>query len=403
MIGADAKGRLRLVLFPRAETAVRSGHPWVYADSVKSQNREAETGELAVMYDRKDRFLAIGLYEADSPIRVRILHCGKPAAIDRDWWREKAHACLLKRESAVLREGTDGARLINGESEGFPGLVADIYAGTLVVKIYSASWLPHWEEIESVFREVFKPAHLILRLSRNITAFAEGMGFTEGFRGDAGEETVVFSENGIRFEAAVLKGQKTGFFLDQRDNRARVEQLAAGRDVLNVFSFTGGFSLYAARGGARSVTDLDISRHALDSAARNFSLNPSLAVVKRHAVQADAFRWLEDSGENYDLIITDPPSLAKRESEREGAARAYARLNIAALRRLRAGGILVAASCSAHVSAEEFYGAVEHALQENGRPFRELWRSGHAPDHPARFREAEYLKALCVELRGTAI
>ena len=398
MSGGDAKGRLRLELFPRAEMAVRSGHPWVYADSVKSQNREGETGELAVMYDRKDRFLAIGLYEAESPIRVRILHCGKPATINREWWSEKARACLALRLGNVLNENTNGARLINGESEGFPGLVADIYAGTLVVKIYAASWLARWEEIEDAFREVFRPQHLILRLSRNITTYAAGMGFTEGFRDDIGEETVVFSENGLRFEAAVLKGQKTGFFLDQRDNRSRVEQLAAGRDVLNVFSFTGGFSLYAARGAARSVTDLDISRHALDSAAQNVSLNPSLAAVERHAVQADAFRWLEESGGSYDLIITDPPSLAKRESEREGAAKAYARLNLAALRRLRPGGILVAASCSAHVSAEEFYGAVEEALRENGRPFRELWRSGHALDHPARFREAEYLKAVCLEI-----
>jgi 23S rRNA (cytosine1962-C5)-methyltransferase len=398
MNGGDAKGRLRLELFPKAEMAVRSGHPWVYADSVKSQNREGETGELAVMYDRKDRFLAIGLYEAESPIRVRILHCGKPTTIHREWWFEKAQACLALRVGNVLNENTNGARLINGESEGFPGLVADIYAGTLVVKIYAASWLARWEEIEDVFREVFRPQHLILRLSRNITTYAAGMDFMEGFRDDVGEQTVVFSENGLRFEAAVLKGQKTGFFLDQRDNRSRVEQLAAGRDVLNVFSFTGGFSLYAARGGARSVTDLDISRHALDSAARNVSLNPLLAAVQRHAVQADAFRWLEESGGSYDLIITDPPSLAKRESEREGAAKAYARLNLAALRRLRPGGILVAASCSAHVSAEEFYGAVEDALRENGRPFRELWRSGHALDHPARFREAEYLKAVCVEV-----
>lgn len=377
---------------------MRSGHPWVYADSVKSQNREGATGELAVMYDRKDRFLAIGLYEAGSPIRVRILHSGKPAAIDRSWWLEKAAACLAKREGIVLRDGTDGARLINGESEGFPGIVADIYAGTLVVKIYVAAWLARWEEIEDVFREIFRPRHLILRLSRNITAHAAKMGFTEGFRGGVGEGIVVFSENGIRFEAAVLHGQKTGFFLDQRDNRSRVEQLASGRDVLNVFSFTGGFSLYAARGGARSVTDLDISRHALESAARNFSLNPSLAAVERHAVQADAFKWLEESGGSYDLIITDPPSLAKRESEREGAARAYARLNLAALRRLRPGGILVAASCSAHVSEEEFFQAVEEALRENGRPWRELWRTGHAVDHPAAFREAEYLKATCVEL-----
>ena len=398
MKGEQAQTRLRLALYPRAETAVRSGHPWVFADSVKSQNRPGTTGELAVMYDRKDRFLAIGLYEAESPIRVRILHCGKPATIGREWWLGKARACLARREGTVLKDGTDGARLINGESEGFPGLVVDRYAGTLVVKAYAAGWLAMWEEIESVFREVFTPEHLILRLSRNITEFAAGLGIEEGFRGQVGEETVVFSENGIRFESAVLRGQKTGFFLDQRDNRARVEELAEGRDVLNVFSFTGGFSLYAARGGAKSVTDLDISRHALDGAARNFSLNPALAGVERHAVQADAFRWLEESRENYDLIITDPPSLAKRESEREGAARAYARLNISALHRLRPGGVLVAASCSAHVSAGEFHGAVEQAMRENGRPWRELWRSGHALDHPADFREAQYLKALCLEL-----
>ena len=378
--------------------AVRSGHPWVFADSVKSQNRPGVTGELAVMYDRKDRFLAIGLYDADSPIRARILHCGKPATIGREWWLEKARACLAKREGTVLRDDTDGARLINGESEGFPGIVADRYADTLVVKLYAAGWLPRWQEIEDVFREVFSPAHLVLRLSRNIAGIAAGLGITEGFRGLAGEETVIFSENGIRFESAVLHGQKTGFFLDQRDNRSRVEALSKGRDILNVFSFTGGFSLYAARGGARSVRDLDISRHALDSAARNFSLNPSLAAVPRHAVQADAFQWLEDAEGKYDLIITDPPSLAKRESEREGARAAYARLNAAALRRLRPGGILVAASCSAHVTTGEFYQAVESAARENGRPYLELWRSGHAPDHPAAFREAEYLKALCIQL-----
>jgi 23S rRNA (cytosine1962-C5)-methyltransferase len=398
MKGDETQTRLRLALFPRAEAAVRSGHPWVFADSVKSQNRPGVTGELAVMYDRRDRFLAIGLYDADSPIRARILHCGKPASIGREWWLEKARACLAKREGTVLKPGTDGARLINGESEGFPGIVADRYADTLVVKLYAAGWLAHWGEIEGVFREVFAPGFLVLRLSRNIAGIAAGLGIVEGFRGVPGEETVIFSENGLRFESAVLHGQKTGFFLDQRENRARVEALAKGRDVLNVFSFTGGFSLYAARGGARSVTDLDISRHALDSAARNFSLNPSLSPVAHHAVQADAFRWLEEAEEKYDLIITDPPSLAKREAEREGARRAYARLNAAALRRLRPGGILVAASCSAHVSAEEFFQAVETSAQASGRAYRELWRSGHAADHPAAFREAEYLKALCIQL-----
>ncbi len=379
-------------LFPRAESALRSGHPWIYAESIRGQNREGQTGELAVMYDKRDRFLAIGLYEAESPIRLRILHYGKPANLNRSWWLEKARKCLARRQGDVLKPGTDGARLINGESEGFPGIVADKYAGTLVVKIYAAGWLEMWEEIESVFREVFSPDHLVLRMSRNVAERAGDFGIAEGFRGETGEETVVFSENGIRFESVVLHGQKTGFFLDQRDNRARVELLANGRDVLNVFSFSGGFSLYAARGGAKSVTDLDISSHALESASRNFSLNMEIAGTERHAVQADAFRWMEEDEGKYDLIIVDPPSLAKRASEREGALRAYRRLNTRAMAKLRPGGVLLAASCSAHVSKSEFF----EMIREIGSGWEELWTSGHAPDHCADFKEAEYLKAICL-------
>ncbi len=400
-MGGESKSRLRIGLFPRAETAVRSGHPWVYADSIKSQNRDGETGELAVMYDKRDRFMAIGMYEAESPIRIRILHCGKPATLDREWWIVKARACLEKRAGEVLNERTNGARVINGESEGFPGLVADLYAGTLVVKIYAAGWLARWEEIEGVLREVFSPDFLVLRMSRNVAGRAGDFGLEEGFRGAVGEETVVFLENGIRFESAVLKGQKTGFFLDQRDNRSRVEELAAGRDVLNVFSFSGGFSLYAARGGARSVTDVDISAHALESAERNFSLNsgnPEISSAKYSGVQADAFRWMDEADGSYDLIIVDPPTLAKRSAEKEGALRAYRRLNARAISMLRPGGILVAASCTAHVFAEEFYRLVEEEAQGSRRQWRELWRSGHAADHPADFSEASYLKALCLEV-----
>lgn len=393
--------RLRIDLFPRAMNAIRSGHPWVFADSVKGQNREGDVGELAVMYDRKDHFLAVGLYDPSSPFRLRILHHGKAATINRDWWVAKATACRDLRMAGILSPETNGARCINGESEGFPGIVVDRYADTLVVKIYSASWLPHWDVIESVFREVFATQFLVLRLSRNIQPIAEERwGLREGFQGDAGDDTVVFLENGIRFEAAVREGQKTGFFLDQRDNRARVEALSDGREVLNVFSFSGGFSLYAARGGAKSVTDLDISAHALASAGRNFELNSSNQRIRNsihQQVQGDAFEWIEASAEKYDLIVLDPPSLAKREKERARAIQAYLRLNKHAIRMLRPGGILVTASCSAHVSAKEFNHLVRDIAHRSGRKWTERWTSGHAPDHPANFPEANYLKALCLE------
>jgi 23S rRNA (cytosine1962-C5)-methyltransferase len=208
---------------------------------------------------------------------------------------------------------------------------------------------------------------------------------------------VIFFENAIRFEADVLRGQKTGFFLDQRENRAEVEKLSRGKKVLNAFSFSGGFSVYAARGGAVSVTDLDISAHALESAKRNFASNqnfPGVANCRHEIVQADCFDWLEKASTQFDLIVLDPPSLARRAAEREGAIRAYGRLNSLGIMRLSRDGILVAGSCSAHVSAPEFFGAVRCAAVKSGRKFSELKTLLHPPDHPAGFKEAEYLKVI---------
>jgi len=208
---------------------------------------------------------------------------------------------------------------------------------------------------------------------------------------------VVFQEDGLRFEADVLRGQKTGFFLDQRENRREVAALAAGRQVLNAFSFSGGFSVHAARGGAAAVTDLDISAHALESANRNFALNQDIAAVaacRHETVQSDTFAWLEKSRAHFDLIVLDPPSLAKRAAEREGALRAYERLNALGIRRLARGGILVAGSCSAHVSAADFFEAVRRAARMADRKFSELKTVRHPPDHPAGFKEAEYLKVI---------
>lgn len=377
---------------------MRRGHPWVFSESVREQNRAGGAGELAVIYGRDDRFMAVGLYDPESPMRVRILHAGKPVTVDAAWWRERLRTALAKREG-LFGPDTTGYRLINGESDGWPGLVLDRYAGTLVLKLYSAVWLPRLEEVLTLVERALTTGGIVLRLSRNIAETAQrDFGVSEGVVRGVSEETVVFLENGLRFESEVRCGQKTGFFLDQRENRGRVEALSRGAEVLNAFSFSGGFSLYAARGGARSVIDLDISRHALEAGARNFALNadlPAVAACRREAVLADAFEWLAQRGRSFDLVIVDPPSLAKRESERAGAIAAYERLASDALRQVKPGGVLVAASCSAHVSAEEFFRAVERAAQ--GRAAECLWTLGHAPDHAAAFREAEYLK--CTALR----
>lgn len=394
-----AATRLRLRITAAAETIVRSGHPWLFADSIHESNRAGQLGELAVIYDRKDKFLAVGLFDSDSPIRVRILQAGKPQTIDAEWWQTRLEQALARRRG-LFDAQTSGYRLIHGESDGWPGLVLDRYDTTLVLKIYTGAWLPRLGETASLFKEKIPGERIILRLSRNIQTVAKKQfQLCDGQVLFASTPTapVVFLENGIRFEADVLRGQKTGFFLDQRENRREVEMLARGRRVLNAFSFSGGFSLYAARGGAAAVTDLDISAHALAAARRNFALNrnfPGVAACRHDIVQGDAFEWLAGNSEKFDLIVLDPPSLAKRATERAGAIHAYERLNSQGIEMLSHGGILVAGSCSAHVSADEFFDAVRRTALTSERKFTELKTLRHPPDHPATFKEAEYLKVI---------
>ena len=393
--------RLRLRIAASAENRVRAGHPWVFSESVREQNREGLAGELAVIFDRTDKFFAVGFFDPGSPIRVRVLHVGKPRNLDAAWWQTRFETAIDRRQS--LFDGrTTGYRLINGESDGWPGLVLDRYEQACVLKLYTAAWLPMLGQIASMIRERLQPGQIILRLSRNLQSaaanFVEPKKDGEILSGMLPSETVTFLENGIRFEANVLRGQKTGFFLDQRENRREVEKLANRCEVLNAFSFSGGFSLYAARGGAKSVTDLDISAHALAAAERNFKLNlddEKIAQCRHERVQADAFKWLAGgTPRKFGLIILDPPSLAKREAERAGAIRAYARLAKDGIRHLTSNGILVACSCSAHVSADEFFGAVRQAAMNSGRRYAEIKTTRHAPDHLATFQEAEYLKAI---------
>lgn len=392
--------RLRLRVSAAAETQLRAGHPWVYADSIRKRNRDGIPGELAVIYDRKDEFLAVGLFDPDSPIRVRVIHLGKPQTIDAAWWAARL-VDALQRRHGLFDAQTNGYRIINGESDSWPGLVLDRYDQTLALKLYTGVWLPRLDEISRLLLAQLKPLRLVLRLSRNIQALARKRpGVVDGqiLCGERPEGVPTFLESGLRFESDVCRGQKTGFFLDQRENRRAVESLASGRSVLNAFSFSGGFSLYAARGGASSVTDLDISPHALESAKRNFALNgasPTIARCRHELVQADAFDWLdENKSRQFDLIVLDPPSFAKRETERAGAIRAYERLAALGIQHLAPSGILVACSCSAHVTAKEFLEAVRQSAARSQKSFREIQTTRHAPDHPATFKEADYLKAI---------
>jgi 23S rRNA (cytosine1962-C5)-methyltransferase len=386
-----------------AERALRKGHPWLFAEGIRDQSHEGGSGDFAVIFDRRRNFLALGLYDPESPIRVRILHSGKPTPVDAAFFARRVEtlANLRVRLFGVDAE-TNAYRLINGENEGMPGLVADRYADVLVVKVYTAAWLPHLRHVLAPLVRTSGAAHVVLRWSRGAAAAGERVDLPDGalLYGPELAGPVLFRENGLRFECDPRRGQKTGFFLDQRDNRARVEGLAKGKDVLNVFSYTGGFSLYAARGGARSVISLDVSRPALQAAERNFEHNraiPGVAGVRHETMAADAFRSLVElaaAGRSFDLVIVDPPSFANRQDAAGRALVAYATLVRLALGVLRPGGELVFASCSSRVTAADFFACVERAAREVRRPLRDIERTAHAADHPIGFPEGGYLKCV---------
>jgi 23S rRNA (cytosine1962-C5)-methyltransferase len=394
--------RLALRVTADALRALRQGHPWLFDRAIVRESGDGQPGDLAVIFDDRRRFVAIGLYDPTSPIRVRVLHCGAPEPIDRAWLRDRLAEAAAWR--ALLPEtGTTGYRLVHGENDGLPGLVIDRYDDTLVVKLYSVAWVRWLAVLRQVLDEVVPSARLVLRLSRELLRQPQYLyNLTDGavLAGSQPADAVVFSENGLLFEADVLRGQKTGFFLDQRDNRARVGKLADGMRTLNVFAYSGGFSLYAARGGAPEVLSLDASAPALASAERNFALNrrlPTVAAASHSVLVADAFAALADlrgRGRRYDLVIVDPPAFAKQESEVEGGLRAYRWLIELALGVLSPGGTLVMASCSSRVSAPAFFTSVSQAAVDAGRPLCEIDRTGHPIDHPVRFPEGAYLKCL---------
>jgi 23S rRNA (cytosine1962-C5)-methyltransferase len=377
---------------------LRRGHPWLFDQSIVSESFRGEAGDLAVVFDDKREFVAIGLLDPTSPMRVRILHRGKSRPIDGRFWSEQLAAASVLRQELDESHETTGYRVLNGENDGWPGLILDRYANTLALKLYSAAWIPHLATILEPIVERFGPEGVVLRLARNV-ASGETFGLTDGQRlyGQS-TEPVLFRENGLTFESHVLTGQKTGHFLDQRDNRQRVGEMASGKSVLDVFACTGGFSVYAAAGGARFVQSVDLNGAAIETAQRNFAHNVEVTSKTRHKVTVgDAFEVMEslrNANEHFDIVVIDPPSFAKRQSDVGRGIRAYARLTSLALPLLKRGGRLVQASCSSRISAEDFAEAVTGQARRDGINLVEIGETGHAIDHPIGFSEGGYLKAI---------
>ncbi|MBI3168574.1 MAG: class I SAM-dependent methyltransferase [Chloroflexi bacterium] len=401
-LSSPSAQRIALRISAPGERALKQGHPWVFDQSITEQSHEGLPGDLAVIFDDKRSFLAIGLYDPTSPIRVRILQATKPAPIDSTWYQEKIKTADAIR-APLKEQATNGYRLIHGENDGLPGLVIDRYAETLVVKLYTPAWVPHLNEILSALQQTQPFDHLILRLNRTLNKQAEYLyGLTDGLTltAQTPESLILFKENGITFECDPIHGQKTGFFLDQRENRARVRSLSQGKSILNLFSYTGGFSLYAADGGAKEVVSVDVSLPAAQATLRNIEHNQNRPNVRNaifETLDQDAFEALAQmkiSNRLFDIVILDPPMFAQNQSQVEAALTAYRRLTHLGLDVLKRGGILVQASCSSRVSSVEFFDAIHRSARESGRPLQEIERTGHPLDHPIKYKEGAYLKCL---------
>jgi len=389
--------RLAIKVKPKLEKTIRQGHPWLFEEAITKLSKEGSAGDISILYDnRRNKVMAIGLYDPHSIIRVKMLHFNGPANINEDWFKEKIDEAFAKRAS-LLATDTNSYRLLHGENDGMPSFIADVYDKVLVVKLYSAIWMPYLTMILPHLLEVSKTETIVLRLARSLQKLPEAMhGLSDGqvINGELKEEDIIFREHGLRFSANVIHGHKTGFFLDHRHNRKRVGELSEGKAVLDIFSYAGGFSVHALAGGAHEVISLDISAQALAMAKANVQLNDLSANHKVMAI--DAFKGMEqliNQGKLFDIVIVDPPSFAKSASEIKRALHSYAQLTQLAIKLVRKGGILLSASCSSRVSSDAFFDTVTFALKQSNRRWTELERTFHDDDHPIGFEEGRYLKS----------
>lgn len=391
----------RLILKAGRERSLLRRHPWIFSGAIAEVRGAPQGGDTVDVRAADGRFLAWAAYSPASQIRARVWSFEEAETPGPDLFENRIETALALRRAAVPAEATNALRLVHGESDGLPGLVADRYADTLVVQVLSAGCERWRDALIAILRERSGCARIHERSDtegRELEGLSARTGLIAGTAVDGPLEIV---ENGIRYEVDVAAGQKTGFYLDQRDNRARVGHLAEGREVLNGFSYTGGFALSALAGGARSVLSIDSSAPALDLAKRNLALN-GVDPNRAESLEADVFgalRGLRAEDRRFDLIVLDPPKFAPTPKDAERAARGYKDINLNALKLLRRGGLLATFSCSGGVSPELFQKILAGAAADAGVSLllRERYRA--APDHPVRveFPEGEYLKGLLLE------
>ena len=387
--------RLAVKLNAKGEQFVVQSHPWLFSDNIVKINDDAKSGDLAIIFGKnKNKVIGLGLYDANSPIRIKMLHSSmEKAEINAHFFQKKIEIAFKKRNE-LLKTNTNSYRLLFGENDGFPGLIADVYAEVLVVKIYSEIWLPYLEFIIPSLQTISKVKTVVVRLSRSLEqSKAHDLKNGEVVFGTLENEVVEFIEHNVNFSANVIKGHKTGYFLDHRANRKQVGEWSKGKTVLDVFSYAGGFSVHALYNGAKEVTSLDISKQALEIALENGKLNTYAG--KHKTIAGDAFEELRKLIKNkttYDVVVIDPPSFAKQASEIDLAKKKYAQLAELGEQLTAKNGLLVLASCSSRVLSQAFFDINSQTLAKANRPYKVELKTQHDIDHPISFPEGAYLK-----------
>lgn len=386
----------KVFLKPGKEESLKRFHPWVFSGAIARVEGEPEEGEVVDVYTSKKEFIACGHFQIGS-IAVRVLSFRQEPIDHAFWVRRLQVAKDLRCALGVLGNPQNNTyRLVHGEGDNLPGLIIDVYDHTAVMQAHSAGMhldrMAVAEALEEVMGDVIQ--HIYYKSETTLPFKADLLATENGFLKGGSPENVAM-ENGLKFHVDWLKGQKTGFFVDQRENRALLERYAKGRNVLNMFCYTGGFSFYAMRGGANLVHSVDSSAKAIDLTNENVSLNFP-GDTRHQAFAEDAFKFLDRMGDQYDLIILDPPAFAKHRDALRNALRGYTKLNAKAFEKIRPGGILFTFSCSQVVNKQDFRNAVFTAAAQSGRSVRILHQLIQPGDHPVNIYhpEGEYLKGL---------
>ncbi len=377
------------------DDSLRRFHPWIFSGAIKRLYEDIEEGEIVRVFTDEGKFIAVGHYQIGT-IAVRVLSFNDDT-IDSAFWSAKLESALNVRIRIGVADNprNDTYRLVHGEGDCLPGLVIDIYGKTAVMQAHSVGMHVCRADIAQSLKEVMGDRiQNIFYKSETTLPFKADLGQENGFIYGYSDDNIA-TENGLKFHVDWLRGQKTGFFVDQRENRALLEKYSKGRKVLNMFCYTGGFSFYAMRGGAELVHSVDSSAKAIELTKKNVELN--FPDDSRHeAYCEDAFRYLDESGDNYDLIILDPPAFAKHKSALRNALKGYTRLNTKAFEKIKPGGIVFTFSCSQVVNKDNFRNAVFTAAAMAKRNVRILHQLHQPADHPINIYhpEGEYLKGL---------